>query len=134
MGWLTNRLPTGSGLAYERGACSSDLSVVWLKRGVKRCPICNQTCPSRFPIPLQWKELVMAAVMIGIDPHKASHTAVAIDAAEVALGRLRIRASAGQVEALLAFAAPWPQRSWAIEGAGGLGYLLAQPRRVVPSS
>jgi transposase len=75
---------------------------------------------------LQWKELVMAAVMIGIDPHKASHTAVAIDAAEVALGRLRIRASAGQVEALLAFAAPWPQRSWAIEGAGGLGYLLAQ--------
>ena len=68
----------------------------------------------------------MTAVMIGIDPHKASHTAVAIDAAEVPLGRLRVRVSAGQVEALLAFAAPWPDRAWAVEGAGGLGYLLAQ--------
>ena len=29
----------------------------------------------------------MVAVMIGIDPHKASHTAVAIDPAEVPLGR-----------------------------------------------
>jgi hypothetical protein len=33
----------------------------------------------------------MVAVMIGIDPHKASHTAVAIDPAEVPLGQLRVR-------------------------------------------
>ena len=38
----------------------------------------------------------MAAVMIGIDPHKASHTAVAISAAEEELGELRVRACAGQ--------------------------------------
>ena len=31
----------------------------------------------------------MAAVMIGVDPHKASHTAVAISAAEEPLGELR---------------------------------------------
>ena len=38
----------------------------------------------------------MAAVMIGIDPHKASHTAVVISAAEEELGELRVRACAGQ--------------------------------------
>ncbi len=44
----------------------------------------------------------MAAVMIGVDPHKGSHTAVVIGAAV------------------------WPERAWAIEGAGGLGHLLAR--------
>jgi len=64
--------------------------------------------------------------MIGIDPHKASHTAVAIDQAEVPLGELRVRASAGQAGRLVEWAAGWPERTWAVEGAGGLGYLLAQ--------
>ena len=68
----------------------------------------------------------MAAVMIGVDPHKASHTAVAISAAEEPLGELRVRACAAQAERLLAWAAAWPQRTWAVEGAGGLGHLLAQ--------
>ena len=68
----------------------------------------------------------MAAVMIGAGPHKASHTAVAIDAAEEPLGQLRVRAAAAQAERLLAWAQAWPQRTWAIEGAGGLGHLLAQ--------
>ena len=68
----------------------------------------------------------MVNVMIGIDPHKASHTATAIDPAENELGQLRVRAAAGQVERLLAWAQAWPERTWAIENAGGLGYLLAQ--------
>jgi transposase len=68
----------------------------------------------------------MAAVMIGVDPHKASHTAVAISAAEEPLGELRVRACPAQAERLLAWAAAWPQRTWAVEGAGGLGHLLAQ--------
>ena len=68
----------------------------------------------------------MAVVMIGIDPHKASHTAVAISAAEEPLGELWVRACAAQAERLLAWAAAWPQRTWAVEGAGGLGHLLAQ--------
>ena len=58
----------------------------------------------------------MAVVMIGIDPHKASHTAVAISAAEEPLGELRVRACAAQAERLLAWAAAWPQRTWAVEG------------------
>src|SRR5215472_17155662 len=68
----------------------------------------------------------MAAVMIGVDPHKGSHTAVVIDRAEMALGEVRVRASAAQVQRLLAWAAAWPERTWAVEGAGGLGHLLAQ--------
>ena len=68
----------------------------------------------------------MAVVMIGVDPHKASHTAVAINAAEQSLGQLRVRASAVQAERLLAWAQAWPERTWAVEGAGGLGHLLAQ--------
>jgi transposase len=42
----------------------------------------------------------MMAVMIGIDPHQGSHTAVAISAAEEPLGDLRVRASAAQAGAL----------------------------------
>jgi transposase len=68
----------------------------------------------------------MAAVMIGVDPHKGSHTAVAISAGEEQLGKLRVRASAVQAERLVAWAAGWPERTWAVEGAGGLGHLLAQ--------
>ena len=68
----------------------------------------------------------MAVVMIGIDPHKASHTAVAIGAAEQSLGQLRVRAPAVQAGRLLGWAQAWPERAWAVEGAGGVGHLLAQ--------
>jgi transposase len=68
----------------------------------------------------------MAAVMIGVDPHKASHTAVAISAAEEPLGEVRVRACVAQTERLLEWAQAWPQRTWAVEGAGGTGHLLAQ--------
>jgi transposase len=65
-------------------------------------------------------------VIIGVDPHKATHTAVAIDSTEVELGRTRVRATRKQVPQLLAWAQPLGARTWAIESAAGLGYLLAQ--------
>ena len=68
----------------------------------------------------------MTAVMIGVDPHKGSHTAVAIDVSEEPLGKLRVRVSASQAQRLVAWAAAWPERTWAVEGVGGLGHLLAQ--------
>jgi transposase len=64
--------------------------------------------------------------MIGVDPHKGSHTAVAIDGSERQVGRLRVRASAAQAGRLVEWAATWPDRCWAVEGAGGLGHLLSQ--------
>ena len=69
---------------------------------------------------------MMAAVMIGVDPHKGSHTAVAIGADEVPVGLVRVRACAARAERLLAWAKSWPERTWAVEGAAGLGHLLAQ--------
>jgi transposase len=78
-----------------------------------------------YPGSRTWSVL-MTAVMIGVDPHKGSHTAVAIGSDEEPLGQLRVRASASQARRLVAWAAAWPERTWAVEGAGGLGHLLAQ--------
>jgi hypothetical protein len=52
-------------------------------------------------------------VMIGIDPHKDSHTGVAIDAGEVPLGRVWIRACPDQAGQLLAWVLAWPGSSGA---------------------
>ena len=72
------------------------------------------------------KGQVVAAVMIGVDPHKGSHTAVVTGQREVVLGQVRLRAGAVQAERMLAWAAAWPERAWAAGGARGMGYLLAQ--------
>ncbi len=65
-------------------------------------------------------------IVIGIDPHKRSHTAVAIDQHEQPIAQLTLLAGPTCAVNLLDWAAVWPQRRWAIEGARGLGYLLAQ--------
>jgi transposase len=65
-------------------------------------------------------------VLIGVDPHKASHTAVVIDGNEQQLGMVQVRADRRQLERLLTWAAPFDDRTWAVESAGGLGYLLSQ--------
>lgn len=66
------------------------------------------------------------SVIIGVDPHKATHTAVAVDCNEVELARARVRATRNQVPQLLSWAESLGDRTWAIESAGGLGYLLSQ--------
>jgi transposase len=65
-------------------------------------------------------------VLIGVDPHKGSHTAVIVDRDEQEMARLTVRADRRQLQRLLSFAAPFGERTWAIESAGGLGFLLAQ--------
>src|SRR5688572_12556597 len=97
-----------------------------LRRGVARergCTRHKQECPLRSH-PLRRGDRMQ--VIIGVDPHKASHTAVAIDSSEVELASKKIRASRAQVEQLLDWASPFPARLWAVEGAEGMGYLLAQ--------
>jgi transposase len=66
------------------------------------------------------------SVMIGVDPHKATHTAVAIGPTEAELARVQVRATRRQVDRLLSWAAPFEKRTWAIKSAGGLGFLLGQ--------
>ena len=54
------------------------------------------------------------AVTIGIDPHKGSHTAVALDEHESVLGQLRVRSGPEQLARLAEWAKAWPERSWAL--------------------
>jgi hypothetical protein len=65
-------------------------------------------------------------VMIGIDPHKGSHTAVVVDDREVVIDQIRVKTTAGQLGQLRAWASGYVDRCWAVESARGLGYLISQ--------
>jgi transposase len=61
-----------------------------------------------------------------VDPHKATHAAVAIDGDERVLDEFTLRSSSVQVRRLRAWAGQFNEPVWAIESARGLDYLLAQ--------
>lgn len=65
-------------------------------------------------------------ITIGIDPHKSSVTAVAVDLAGHELGQIRLPVSKELGGQLLGWAQAWPDRQWAVEGATGLGRGVAQ--------
>lgn len=64
---------------------------------------------------------------IGVDPHKLSHTASAVEAAtNTPVASLRVDASIAGYEQLMRWAGQFQDRRWAIENARGLGRHLAQ--------
>jgi transposase len=65
-------------------------------------------------------------VVIAVDPHKASWTAAAVDAALQPVEVIRVAVSAEGYRQLRRFARRWSDPSWAIEGAAGLGAPLTQ--------
>lgn len=65
-------------------------------------------------------------VTIGIDPHKSSHTAAALDNHQRVRAQLRVPATRAGYRELRRWAARWPQRRWAVENAAGLGRTLTQ--------
>jgi hypothetical protein len=67
-----------------------------------------------------------AAVTIGVDPHKSSHTAAVLDSHQQVLAQLRVPSTRAGYRALRRWAARWSDRRWAIENATGLGRTLAQ--------
>jgi len=88
MGWLSIRLPTAVVWLIN------EVSPVGFCRGVarKRCGADRSGIrhARRGHLQPSWKGgPLVAAVMIGVDPHKGSHTAVAIGAAEETLGQVR---------------------------------------------
>jgi hypothetical protein len=88
-------------------------------------------CPPEVRLPVAGTSLSAATkghfvITIGIDPHKRSVTAAALDPHSRLLGQLRLPASAQTGRQLLAWAKQWPQRRWAVEGASGLGRPIAQ--------
>jgi hypothetical protein len=68
----------------------------------------------------------LSVIIIGIDPHKSSLTAVAVDASGHPLNQRRFAVNSGTFRQLTSWAAAWPQRRFAIEGANGLGRGIAQ--------
>ena len=66
-------------------------------------------------------------VMIGVDPHKASHTAAALDEHGRRLGQQRVPATLDGYRLLRRWAGRWPQRCWAVEGAHGIGRPVPRP-------
>jgi len=65
-------------------------------------------------------------ITIGIDPHKNSLTALALDPTGQKLGQIRLPVSQDLGDQLLDWAGGWAQRQWAVEGATGLGRGIAQ--------
>jgi transposase len=64
--------------------------------------------------------------IIGIDPHKGSHTAVVVDCREAVVATIRVDADRHQRSRLLEWARRFEPRTWAVEGATGMGAMLAQ--------
>ena len=77
-------------------------------------------------------------MVIGIDPHKSTHTATVVDPETNRAGRLvpQFESTLSDYRRMLSWARQWPQRRWAVENAEGLGrhlssWLLARGEHVV---
>jgi transposase len=64
--------------------------------------------------------------MIGIDPSKGSHAMSVLGPDERELAALEVVNDSAGYRAMLQLAKRWPHRTWAVEGAGGVGVQLAQ--------
>ncbi len=66
-------------------------------------------------------------VIIGVDPHKRTHTASALDpVTHSVVASIRVDASLRDYRRLLRWASSFAERRWAVENAHGLGRHLAQ--------
>jgi len=64
-------------------------------------------------------------VVIGMDPHKRSVTIEVMTSDEQVLGGGRFTTDVEGFTSLLAYAAAWPNRVWAVEGCAGIGRHVA---------
>src|SRR5829696_8088051 len=113
--------PAAVRLASERTDCParSCRGVARKRNGIDT----YQVCPPRRTQP---REREHRMFIIGIDPHKRSHTAVAVDCSETVLDTIRVEADHHQRSRLLEWATRFEPRTWAVEGATGMGSMLAQ--------
>ena len=65
--------------------------------------------------------MVSGRVVIGVDPHKASWTAAAVDSSLRVLASIRVEVNRDGYRQLRRFARRYPNACWAVEGAAGLG-------------
>jgi transposase len=65
-------------------------------------------------------------IVIGVDPHKATNVVAAIDEQGELVGQQTFAADRKGLRTLERWAKRFPERRWAVEGAGGIGRPLAQ--------
>ena len=65
-------------------------------------------------------------VLIGVDPHKTTNVVAAVDEQGGLVGQENFPANRKGMRALERWANGFPERRWAVEGAGGIGRPLAQ--------
>jgi transposase len=68
----------------------------------------------------------VVAVVIGVDPAKRSNTIEVIDASEKVLLTARFENTSVDYRRMWTLVKRWPDRTWAVEGATGVGLNLAQ--------
>ena len=112
-----------AGLAFYRIACRP-VSLSWC--GSKEARAHSTRIRSAHPGFTTERRASAVTTTIGIDPHKGSHTAVAIDNNEHVLDEIRVRSCSTRTVRLREWADRFEERTWAVESAHGLGYLLAQ--------
>ena len=121
-GWLASPL-AACGLANQERAYSAGT-----RRGVaqQRRDRSESQVAHRGPFHCQSEERHQLVITIGIDPHKSSLTAVAVEPSGQTRPPIRLVVDKNTPAALLAWATQWPDRQWAVEGATGLGRGVAQ--------
>src|SRR3954449_3609439 len=70
--------------------------------------------------------LLMARIIIGVDPHKRSATIEVINEREQAVGQGRFGTDSDGYKAMLAAGRKYNDRVWAVEGCNGIGRHVAQ--------
>ena len=65
-------------------------------------------------------------VIIGVDPHKSSNTIAVLERDETIRSQRRFVNSVEGFDEMLAGVAEHPDRTWAVEGANGMGRNVAQ--------
>jgi transposase len=115
-GWLV----LGLRPAVENGE-RGDSTEAWITDSKSECP------PRAMKAVLRARRRSCGMeVLIGVDPHKATNAAVAIDKHGELVGQAAFPANRGGIRALERWAKRFAQRRWAIEGATGIGRPLAQ--------
>ncbi len=100
---------------------------VGTRRGVaqqRRDRSTSQVARREVPSPLGERHHPL--ITIGVDPHKRSLTAVAVEPDGRTHTPIRVTVTRSSLAALLTWAKQWPDRQWAVEGATGFGRGIAQ--------
>jgi transposase len=115
-------------LALQRFAARPVTVSVWLDKGMPNTKVlAGNRLADRDAIPAStFTEDAIPMLIVGIDPHKSSHTAAALDTATgTAVDQVTVAATAKDYRHLTAWLAPLGPAKIAIENARGLGRHLA---------